>query len=291
MKNNHQKMNHRAFLVLCFLMMLACNHTDESIPQIPSSTILHQLLNNYSLLPEEAITVNSDSTVFAQYTKPTEKYTHGILGDRIEAEQLIVVVDGQFYEHSLPDDFVFEDIRPRLYDVDQDGQLEFITIRTEVSRGAGIAIFKIINGQLLEYAHVEEIGLPSRWLNIITVDDLDQDGINEIAWIQTPHIGGILKVAKINPGVLQVLAEQQQYSNHAIGDRNLCLSVLTQQANEKVVYVPNQTGTNITGFTFSNNEWSIQEVIDQAVDFSEPLNGQYTFDNVIEDKVNCIDPG
>ncbi|MEZ4885084.1 MAG: VCBS repeat-containing protein [Chitinophagales bacterium] len=252
--------------------------------------ILLQLAANYEQLPEQEIAISSDGRVYAQYAMPTERYQHGIMGDKIEAGQLVVVVEGVFYELTLSGDFVFEDIRPRLYDVDGDGALEIITIRTHVSKGAGIAIYKIVNEQLIEYAHVEEIGTPNRWLNIVAINDLDNDENVELVWIQTPHIGGILKVAKIEQGVLQVLDETSLYSNHEIGQRNLCLSVLTEQLGKKVFYVPNQNRNKIVGFTFENDRLQIFEEINQSVDFSNTLFSQFNFGNAIGEEDNCINP-
>jgi hypothetical protein len=198
------------------------------------------------------------------------------------------VRDGIFYEYILPGDYVFEDIRPRLYDVDGDHELEVITIRTKVSQGGGIAIYKIVGELMVEYAHVPEIGTAYRWLNIAAIHDLDNDGIVELAWIETPHIGGTLKVAKINAGTLQVLSEKAQYSNHKIGEKNLCLSVLSEQLNKKVLYVPNQSRNKIIGFAFENNEFQAIDAIDQVVDFSKTLGAQYSFGNTIEEENNCI---
>jgi hypothetical protein len=215
--------------VLFSLLVLWGCHTEKekvTISDIEAQAILNQLVSDYESLPEGAITRSLDNRVFAQYSLPTEKYGHGILGDKIEAEQLVVVVDGVFYEHKLLDEYVFEDISPRLYDVDGDGELEFITIRTNVTRGGGIAIYKIVDEQLVEYAHVTEIGSRHRWLNIVAIADLDQDKSIELVWIETPHIGGILKIAEIEAGSLKVLAEKGQYSNHAIGERNLCFAFL-----------------------------------------------------------------
>lgn len=278
------------FIIICSLFILiACNHEKEKLTNsnIGNQTILNQLVANYEQLPEREIIRSLDNRVYAQYAKPTEKYGHGILGDKIEAEQLVVVVDSVFYELTLPGEFAFEDISPRLYDVDGDGELEFITIRTNVSKGAGIAIYKIMDGQLVEYANVPEIGTANRWLNIVAINDLDNDGIVELVWIQTPHIGGILKVAKINSGTLKVLAEKAQYSNHEIGERNLCLSILTVQSNQKVFYVPSQSRNKIVGFTFKNNELEVFEEITQVVDFSKFLGSQYGFSNTIEEGRNC----
>jgi hypothetical protein len=283
-------MRYGSIIVFSLLILFACNKEKEkeSGPATGVHTILYQLANNYEQLPEQEITRSLDNGVYAQYAMPTEKYTHGIMGDKIEAEQLVVVVDSVFYEHKLPDEYVFEDIRPRLYDVDGDGELEFITIRTNVSQGAGIAIYKIVDEQLVEYAQVPEIGTSNRWLNIVAINDLDNDGIVELVWIETPHIGGILKIAKIKAGLLQVLAEKAQYSNHAIGERNLCLSVLTEQLNQKVFYVPDQSKNKIIGFTFKNNTFQIFEEITQVVDFSRTLGAQYSFSKKIEEGINCI---
>ena len=255
-----------------------------------TSAIIEQLNANYSLLPEASFSISKDSSTLAAYTQPTERYRHGILGDRIEAGQLVVVINGVFFERTLSTDYVFEDIRPRLADVDHDGKLEFITIRTHVQLGGGIAIYKIENDQLIEYAHVEEIGIPNRWLNPVIIHDLDQDGTVELAWIQTPHIGGILKIAKIQPGKLKPLDETQFYSNHGIGERNLCLSVLTEENEKRVFYVPSQGRDQLVGFSFQDNQLVEEVRVDQEVDFGVPLIEQYGFEGVVVTENNCINP-
>lgn len=283
-------MKYGSIIVFSLLVLFSCKKEKEKVtnPNTGNQTILDQLVTNYKQMPEQEITRSLDNRVYGQYAMPTEKYDHGILGDKIEAEQLVVVVDSVFYEFNLPSEYVFEDIRPRLYDVDCDNELEFITIRTNVFQGGGIAIYKIVGEQLVEYAHVPEIGTANRWLNIVAINDLDNDGLIELVWIETPHIGGILKVAKIKAGTLQVLAEKAQYSNHAIGEQNLCLSVLTEQLNKKVFYVPDQSRNKIIGFTFKNNEFQVFEEITRAVDFSKTLGAQYSFSNTIDEGNNCI---
>ena len=280
-------------LILFFSLWFLMGCTKESAPMLdppPNSgpTILTQLSENYNQLPEQAISISRDKRVYAQYTNPTERYNHRVMGDGVEGGGLVVVVDSIFYEIELAENYVFEDIRPRLFDVDQDGDLEIITIRTEVTQGAGILIYKVVNNQLEEYAYVPEIGLPSRWLNLVTINDLDEDGVIEIVWIQTPHIGGILKIAKIQPGELMVIDELSQYSNHGYGDRNLCLSVLTHQNQEKIFYVPTQDRTQIIGFKYTNSTLDLVSDIDQSIDFSKPLSEQYDFTNIIMIEDNCI---
>lgn len=283
--------NYLLFISLLSFLLIACD--DDSSEVKPD--YIGQLTTQYEQLPEAVITVDLDSTVYAQYTMPTERYRHGIMGDRVEGGQLVVIVDNEIYELTLPEEYVFEDIRPRIYDVDNDGQLEFICIRSHRDRGAGIVIYKIVDEQLIEYATIAEIDKANRWLNIVAIDNLDDDETIEIVWIQTPHIGGILKVAKIMPGQLAVLdpnpiAIGAGYSNHTIGSRNLCLSVLTEQSNQKVFYVPNQSRDKIVGFSFQNNQFQLVEEIVQTVDFAKSLSEQFEFTNLIVDQINCINP-
>jgi len=259
-------------------------------PLMGRDAIIMYLADNFNQLPEKQISISEDGTVFAQYAQPTTRYTHGILGDAIEAEKLVVIRKGTVYTQNVADTYVFEDTKPRLFDVDNDGQMEIITIRTHGMKGAGIMIYKIENDALTEFAWVEEIGVQFRWLNIAAIYDLDGDGTVELAWIQTPHIGGILKIARIQPGKLVVLAETSHYSNHSIGERNLCLSVVTQLDNATTLYVPTQNRRQIAGFQFTDGSIQNTETITQEVNFSYSLASQHNFSNIVQSGNSCAGP-
>lgn len=281
----------RGINILLLFILISCEEP-TNFPEIPitDSSILIQLEDNYLQLPEQAISISADGNTYAQYAKPTLKYTHGILGDAIEAEQLVVVQDSVFYELDLADEYVFEDIRPRLFDVNQDGALEFITIRSHQDLGAGIVIYKIEQGVLEEYAFVEEIGFSNKWLNLVGINDFTNDGQIEMVWVQTPHIGGILKYTVIEAGKLEPLDQTGEYSNHGIGEHNLCLSATTEINGEKLFYLPNQARTKIIGFKIMGENIELVEEIDFEVDFSMSLTDQYEFMNLIEElEDNCID--
>ncbi len=291
------------FLFLMLLCLYACNKSKDRMPDLPNppmeemphiendiDSILSKLKTNYKQLPEQEIAISKDGKMFAQYASPTDRYAHGIMGDAIEAAELVVVVDGTFYSLELDNNYVFEDIRPRLANVDEDVSLEIICIRSNLSKGAGIAIYKLNEDGLYEYAFVPEIGIRNRWLNIVAITNLDATDDIELAWIQTPHIGGILKIAKITEGKLQVVDQVSEYSNHAIGERNLCLSVVTLENEKKVIYVSSQDRNSITSFNFNNNKWEELQTINQAIDFSMPLVEQYDFSNVLLEEDNCINP-
>ena len=243
--------------------------------------------NTYESLPENLVATDDNMTISARYVDPVTRYTHGILGDKIEAGGLLVIKDDQEYYYKLDEMFVFEDLQPRLYDVDLDGEMEFITIQTSLSFGAGVYVYKIINGRLQLYVKSEFIGIPYRWLNIAAIDDLDNDGNVEIAWIETPHIGGTLKIARLFNDSLWLLDEEEGVSNHQISSRNLCLSVVTTSNISKNLYVPNDPHDAIIGFRFQDEKLIALDTVILNIDPALPLFMQYDFQNRLEDK-NCI---
>lgn len=65
----------------------------------------------------------------ANFIDPTSRYDHGILGDDIEWGGLqIDLTDGRRITFTLPQSRVFEDLAPRLADIDGDGRIEIAYI-------------------------------------------------------------------------------------------------------------------------------------------------------------------
>jgi hypothetical protein len=153
---------------------------------------------------------------------PTTRYGHGVLGDGVEAGGLrIVLADGRSLQFDLEPDSVFEDLRPRLADLDGDGLEEILVVRSYLDRGAALTVFGLADGALVRRAETPAIGLSHRWLNPVGAGDLDGDGRPEIAYVETPHIGGILRIWRLEGGRLVELARAEGFSNHAIGSRAL----------------------------------------------------------------------
>lgn len=252
--------------------------------------ILEKFQTEFIQMAEKEIAISADSSTYAQYALPTDRYKHGALGDYWEAGQLVVYNAGVMYQLTLSEMYVFEDIRPRLFDVDNDSIPEIIAIRSRLGEGAGIVVYKLWEDGIKEYAYVDEIGISNRWLNIAAIYDMDEDGITEIVWVQTPHIGGILKGAEITAGEMVPSDQIEYYSNHQGGLLNLCLSVVTFEEDLNLCYVPNQNRNAIAGFSFLNGKFQLQQEITQTVDFSTPLITQYPFCNVVSGNLNCIAP-
>ncbi len=183
-------------------------------------------------LPDSGLAASASGDIRkAWFAGPTDIYRHGILGDRIEAAVLVAEdAGGDRYEIAASTearlDAVFEDLQPRLADLDGDGTTEIVAIRTFTDAGAAIAIYGLAGGKLTLLAQTPPIGLPGRWRNPSAIADFDARPGLEIAEIVTPHIGGTLRLWHFDrdAGKLEAIADAGGFSNHFIGSRELRLS-------------------------------------------------------------------
>ncbi len=164
------------------------------------------------------------------------RYDHGILGDRIEGGALNLVDDvGRRFTVTLDDTQVFEDLTPRIADIDGDGRNDVVVIRTTIAAGAAIAVYGFgADGALDEMASIAPIGLTHRWLNIAGIADFNGDGRRDIALVKTPHIGGRLEIWTLQGGRLVLLAAAEGFSNHAIGTTELGMSAIADVTGDGI---------------------------------------------------------
>jgi len=150
----------------------------------------------------------------ARYGGPTRAYDHGVLGDSVEYTKLILRAGGRRIVLEAGAGFVFEDIAPRLADLEGDGRPEVIVVRTDMQRGASLAIYGV-EGLITQ---TPPIGQKYRWLAPVGVGDFDGNGRLEIAYVETPHLGKTLKIYNYYNRSLVQTAQIQGLSNHQIGD-------------------------------------------------------------------------
>ncbi len=160
---------------------------------------------------------NADVTA-ARYTEPTTRYAHGILGDAIEFGALVMTVDGAEVTLRLPETHVFEDVAPRLIDIDLDGTHEVMVVETKMTEGARISIY---NGAGELVAATPHIGRSNRWYSPVGAADLDGDGLVEVAFIDRPHLAKTLRVWQYDNGDFTEVAAAADMTNHRIGEADI----------------------------------------------------------------------
>ena len=164
--------------------------------------------------------VAAEDIVAARYADPTTRYAHGVLGDAIEHGTLEMdAADGRVFRIVLPQNRVFEDTEPRLFDVDGDGLREVITVESDAGLGARLSIY---DSDGLVAAN-DFIGTRNRWLapTGIGAADLDGDGAVELVFVDRPHLAKTLRIYEFREGALRLEASFQGVTNHRIGERDI----------------------------------------------------------------------
>ena len=187
----------------------------------------------------------------ARFTDPTERYGHAILGDAIEWGGLeITLGDGTTRQFTLPQDHVFEDVAPRLADLDGDGRPEVMVVETDVTKGGAFAIYGP-TGKITETPH---IGTRNRWLAPLGAADIDGDGITEIAYIDRPHLAKVLRIWRYENGTLTQGADLAGFTNHRIGEADIAGGIRTCNGTPEMILATANWRTLValrwTGSTF-----------------------------------------
>ena len=168
----------------------------------------------------------------ARFADPTSEYGHNVLGDTPEWKTLTVELPttrigggaGEPFTRSvtLPKGRVFEDIAPRCADLDGIHGREIIVVESSSVGGAQLAIYGAVTGSdgaptLGKIAATPHIGRRNRWLAPAGAADFDGDGRAEIAYVEKPHLSGVLRFWRLEDGEMVELASRGGFSNHRIG--------------------------------------------------------------------------
>ena len=192
----------------------------------------------------------------AKYSEPTTRYAHGILGDAIEYGALVLTTDaGAQLTLRLPETRVFEDLAPRLIDVDLDGENEVVVIESSLSQGARLAIYDE-TGLLSATPY---IGRSNRWLAPLGAADLDGDGRVELAYIDRPHLAKTLRIWRFEDGALRHLADLPGLTNHKIGEDFISGGIRTCEGTPEII-TANSAWTSIIATTFQGDGFKSRDL-------------------------------
>jgi len=156
---------------------------------------------------------------------PTDRYPHGVLGDRLEASAVGVVdsTTGAGTTFGPAEPTVIEGLAPLLADIDGDGTPEVLVTHSNADVGAWLALWTL-DGRLL--AESAPIGRGNRWRNQLAIAPIGPRGELEVIDVRTPHIGGTVEFFRVEGAELVRVAAIEGFTNHQIGSRNVDLGIV-----------------------------------------------------------------
>jgi FG-GAP-like repeat len=221
-----------------------------------------------ALLNNSQAVQGRNTIAWAWLASPTVRYPHRSLGAFSHAGSAHVLFRNQSgavvqLNYALPSDRVFEDLLPRLIDLDGDGQDELVLVESSTAAGAalvvlGVAIDKKGQAALQEFARGPNVGTAFRWLNPVGAADFDGDGKLDLAAIITPHIGGVLTLYRYKPPHLNPFASITDVSNHRMGSSEQRLAVIVPPSGQQTrptVIVPEMGLKALYALRWSPQGW------------------------------------
>lgn len=223
---------------------------------VPAASSNAEPIQRPDQLPHSRVARGRGDIAAAWLAASTNRYRHGVLGDELEASRLVVeTTEGRRLVVDLPEERVFEDLEPRLADMDADGRDEILVVESHTAAGASLAVYGQAGGRLGKLSATAFLGLPNRWLNPLGVGDFDGDGQLDIALVATPHIGGRLRLYRYQPERLILFAERSGVSTHRIGSTELGLGHVVPGSPRDRLLVPDQSRETMMLLEWTPDGW------------------------------------
>ncbi|MGY8824055.1 MAG: hypothetical protein ACKVJG_08975, partial [Candidatus Latescibacterota bacterium] len=182
------------------------------------------------------------------YNQPTGRYEHGVLGDAVEAGGVVLVATRGGLRIVAQIEFapslVGEGIMPLWVDWDGDGRRDIIVTLSDDTHGARIAAFSE-DGSALGLGEAFNQGF--RWRHQLAFAPFASDGVEELAVVRTPHIGGVVEFYRRRGRDMERVAQLDGYTSHVIGTRNLDMALAGDFDGDGALelLLPNQALTHL----------------------------------------------
>ena len=176
--------------------------------------------------PDARLVMNRRGQVALYANAADQRYTHGIMGDALEAATLLLLEVREseirlLARVDLPGEDVYEGIAPFWADIDGDGVEDLVATVSNRSLGARLRAYLWDGASIRQEVDGPPIGTGHRWRHQLSAGPFGPDGEIEIAAMRTPHIGGALEFFRIAGGALIQTAALPGYTTHVIGSTNL----------------------------------------------------------------------
>jgi len=220
----------------------------------------------------DAVPVTIGNRVFV-LSEPTRAYTHGVLGDEVEAGS-VASVDaeaGRMQRRLVPPSGTVIEGRSAML-ADLGGEPAIVVTASDAQAGARLVAFGIDSEW---QATGPPVGGGYRWRHQLAVAPFGPGDEQTVAVVKTPHIGGVAEFYRRDGQTLRVAASDAGgYQTHEIGSRTLGGALAGRFAgdNRWLLVVPDRHRENLLALDW--REAGNGETVEQV--FSLSLPGKLT---------------
>jgi FG-GAP-like repeat len=190
---------------------------------------------------------------------PTERFGHGLLGDRLEAASATVIGITPFgltlrARYALATG-VFEDLVPVLAPISEGGRPVVLVARSAPEVGAAVVALGWRDGTLVPVAETAKPG--SDWVHVVGAANMVGDGVPEVVTVRVLPVGGVLTALRRKGNGLDVIAQAPGFASHSAGSRNedqVLLADLDGNGWPEVI-VPRQSRVAVAALELDAGRW------------------------------------
>lgn len=192
--------------------------TPGATPALVSGELRWVTVGDVALLPDARL-LQGSLGLMALGT-PTTAYPHGVLGDAVEAAELVALSPGlDVVGRAAVERGVIEGLAPIGADLDPARPgLEWVVTVSNAETGARLVAY---DQDLRWLAEGPAIATGFRWRHAIAVAPFAPDGVPELAVVKTPHLGGVVEFYRVAGDALTLTSTVSPYGSHTLGSRNL----------------------------------------------------------------------
>jgi len=206
-------------------------------------------------LPGSHVTFGGGFIARAWFADPTQRIEGSAIGPWVAGALVVQDKATQKYRIDLGLDQAFEDLRPRIADIDGNGDQTLFAVRSSVSQGSALIAVRLESGGLL---HIIAETAPARqakgWLNPVGIADFIGDGRKSVAVVASPDQHGELQLWDLSNHVFSNRIKVPGVSNHLPGQAIQDMAVVADYDGDGIadIAVPNASRTTIRILTFAH---------------------------------------
>jgi len=251
-------------------------------------------------LPDSRITLGSlDGSSGLQavvLSDPTERYPHGVLGDKLEASAVTVIAVAPNaltirFRYVVRAPAVLEDLIAIMAPIGEGRHPAVVVVKSAPRQGSSILVLGWREGGLEVLAEGPAVGQSNRWVHVIGAADVSGDGIPELIAVNTPHLAGVLVAYARRAASLIPSAKAVGYSSHAAGSRNQDQAAIADMSGNgrPEVILPRQSRDVLAALELTGGRWEERWALQLAGPVQsnlvvEDLDGDGLLDLVVADR-------